>query len=108
MLFLAVIVDLVLKTSAAAGFPYRYGSDSGTFSWLMLGIMPWFHFSRVYTAIATTAYQSDSSLPQFYSASDLSNATAFTETDSRNELEHLKEYETGTCKHTRNLQLLAV
>lgn len=41
MLFLSVAVNLILRTFETAGFPYRYGSESGKFSWLMLGIMPW-------------------------------------------------------------------
>lgn len=96
MLFVVVAVAIGLKSAAAAGFPYRYGSESGWFGWIALGMMPWFHYSRVFTAIATTTYQQNAALPDYFSFSDLFNATAYTSTNSRNQPEHFKEYETGT------------
>lgn len=39
--------------------------------------MPWYHFSRVFKDIATTTYQGNQSLPQYFSVSDLANTTVY-------------------------------
>jgi hypothetical protein len=60
-------------------------------------MFPWFHFNRIWSAVAQVAYQPDSADIHYFSAEFLSNVTSeYTLLDETNRVVELREYELGT------------
>ena len=96
-LFISMISTLILKIFDGNGRGYKYGEGSGWFWWTFLSISPWFHFNRIWSAVAEVAYQPDTAEVHYFTTAFLSNSTSeYTVLDERDQVVELKEYELGT------------
>jgi hypothetical protein len=96
-LFLSMVTTLFLKILEGGGNGYKYGAGSGWFWWTVLSLSPWFHFNRIWGAVAEVAYQPDTADIHYFSFDFLANVTSeYRELDDRYQIVELKEYELGT------------
>ena len=96
-LFLSMFSTLILKILDGGGQGYKYGEGSGLFWWTFMSISPWFHFNRIWSAVAEVAYQPDTADIHYFTTAFLSNSTSeYTELDERGQVLELQEYELGT------------
>ena len=96
-LFVAVLSNSILKSMEfVGGRAFHYGSNSDWLPFLCLSAMPWFHFQRVFNAIAGAAYQSDINQDQYFNFGDLGSAPSYAWTNDRNEQVYRNEYAAGS------------